>query len=145
MKRTLLGLATVLAITLFLGCSQRTKAVVEGTITLDGKPIPAGAIQFFPLDGQGQSAGATFNAGRYRLESSPGVMRVVINAPTVVGQKKQDRSPNSPMVDDVQEGLPIRYSDLEQSELRATIERGKTNHVDFPLQSGGPMPPRSQF
>ena len=108
-------------------------------MTLDGKPIE-GNIQFFPVDGKGQSAGGAFRDGHYEIQSSPGVMRVAINSPKVVGKRKAYDTPESPTIDIVEETLPLRYSDLKASELKTTVELGKKNKADFELKSGGAMP-----
>ena len=45
------------------GCGGQPKAHVRGTVTLDGKPVPEGIIQFFPTGATGQSAAAPIKDG----------------------------------------------------------------------------------
>lgn len=145
MHLNLLGIVTLCLAAAAWGCSAKaTKAPVEGTVTLDGQPVAKGTIQFTPINGQGQTAGAVILDGRYSLESSPGAMRVVISAPKVVSQRKAYDSPDSPMIEQVQEQLPERYSG-PKSELQTTVELEKQNTADFALKSEGEMPAPSKF
>src|SRR3954452_20293684 len=109
-----LGAALVLAAA---GCGSRRR-VVPGTVTVDGKPVERGAIQFLPADGAGPTAGGVIENGRYHVLASPGTMKVVINATKVVGHRKlYDDLADSPVIDVVQEVLPAKYSDVRKSEL----------------------------
>lgn len=115
------------------GCGNR-KPVVTGSVTLDGQPVERGAIQFFPASGDGQTAGTVIENGRYQTETSPGPMKVVINAPKVVGKRRAyDDQPDGPMIDVVRESLPARYSDMSKTELTYTVEPGN-NEANFELQ-----------
>jgi len=134
MKRSAVLLVTVVGLSA-AGCGDN-KPVVSGSVTLDGQPVASGAIQFFPVSGEGQTAGATIEHGRYQVRASPGLMKVVINAPKVVGRRPAyDDEPNGPMTDVVRESLPARYSDMTKSELTFTVVTGR-NEANFELQSG---------
>ncbi|HYT94317.1 MAG TPA: hypothetical protein VEL76_36720 [Gemmataceae bacterium] len=108
-------------------------AEVSGTVTLDGKPIPAGAITFTPFDGLSLTTSAAINEeGKYTARVPVGKMKVSIIAPKVIGKKKLYDTPNSPTVDITVELLPARYN--VQTELRFEVTPGKIQ-ANFALQS----------
>jgi hypothetical protein len=120
------GLATV------VGCGGPPKAHVRGTVTLDGKPLPEGVIQFFPTGATGQTAAATIKDGVYEVEASVGAMKVTISANEVVGKQKLYDTPDSPVIDTVRQIIPARYN--TKSELTADLVEGP-NEVNFDLKS----------
>ena len=124
----LVALAVVLA-----GCGSR-KPVMEGRITLDGKPIGKGSILLMPANGTGQTAGTGIADGVYRMEACQGPMKVIINSP-----RKTDRKQHIPLPEDTSnmahlyvETVPPRYN--EATELVVTIRPGR-NECDFTLES----------
>lgn len=120
----------VLVTPLFLlGCGTR-KPVVEGQITLDSVPIGKGAIQLIPVDGKGQTGGTGVVDGRYRMEASPGNMKVIVNWPQANG-KMMDPGGSGQMVDRYVESVPPKYND--KSELTVTVKPGVNKH-DFSLE-----------
>jgi len=119
----------VLVTPLFLGCGNR-KPVMEGQITLDGVPVGKGAIQLRPVDGKGQTAGTGVVDGRYRMEASPGTMKVIINWPQANG-KMMDPGGSGQMIDRYVESVPDRYND--KTELTVTVKPGVNKH-DFSLE-----------
>ncbi len=68
-------LAVVAFAALCCGCSKRAEfpsGTVVGVVTLDGQPVPRGAITFNPTGTeQGPVTGATIADGRYRCEHVP--------------------------------------------------------------------------
>jgi hypothetical protein len=120
----------VLVTPLFLlGCGTR-KPVVEGQITLDSVPIGKGAIQLIPVDGKGQTAGTGVVDGRYRMEASPGTMKVIVNWPQANG-KMMDPGGSGQMIDRYVESVPDRYN--EKTELTVMVKPG-VNVADFALE-----------
>jgi len=120
----------VLVTPLFLlGCGTR-KPVVEGLITLDGIPVRKGAIQLIPADGKGQTAGTGVVDGRYRMEASPGTMKVIVNWPQANG-KMLDPGGSGQMIDRYVETVPPKYN--EKSELTVTVKPG-VNVADFAFE-----------
>jgi hypothetical protein len=111
---------------------------MEGRITIDGEPLAKGSILLMPADGKGQTAGTGIVAGRYRMEASPGRMKVIINSPKKAGTMR-DPAPEdtSRAVDLYVESLPERYN--EATELAVTVVPGR-NMVDFALESEPPLP-----
>jgi hypothetical protein len=117
------------------GCGAK-KPVLTGVVTLDGRPVDNGTIQFFPVAGDGQTSAAIIGPdGRYRVEASPTKLKVVIHSSKVIGKRKMyDDQPDSPMVDVMEEILPARYSDMNKTELTVTVGPGE-NEKDFTLTS----------
>lgn len=60
--------ALVVAVLLVAGCGSRTKlGTVEGTVTLDGKPLPSAMVSFHPVQGGRQSFCRTDANGHFQL------------------------------------------------------------------------------
>jgi hypothetical protein len=115
------------------GCGGPAKAKVHGKVTFDGKPIASGTIEFFPLDGKGQSAGTSITDGMYSVDASIGEMRVTVSAMEVYGKHKAYDTPDSPMIEDVRNPIPAKYN--TNSELKRTLKAGD-NEVNLDLTSG---------
>jgi hypothetical protein len=90
------------------GADEAT-APVQGTITVDGKPLAAGKIFFFI--GEDQFVGAKVKDGVYKVD------RVLVGKHVVAVEFK---------------GVPARYSD--KSELRVEVRKGE-NELIFDLKS----------
>ncbi len=114
------------------GCGGPAKAKVHGKVTFDGKPIKSGSIEFFPLDGKGQSAGTSITEGEYSVDATPGEMKVTINAIEVIGKHKAYDTPDSPFIEDVRNPVPKWYNTA--SELKKTLVAGD-NEANFDLTS----------
>ena len=113
---TLIGMST--------GCSADSKhGIVTGSVTLDGQPLRTGNIRFEPTDGGTATADAPIAEGKFTGKMPPGDKRVLITAPKVIGKKKMYDTPDSPVVDIVEELLPKRYN--TQSELKLSVKLGK--------------------
>jgi hypothetical protein len=117
------------------GCSSDPgKGTVSGTVTLDGQPLASGLIRFVPVDGQTPTAEATITDGEFSAEVPIGEKRISISAPKVVGKRPAYQTPNSPMIEIVEELLPARYN--MTSELKLNVKGGRQTE-DFKLESGG--------
>ena len=102
------------------GCSGSGPATVEGTVTLNGEPLKEGVVTFVPADPTASgTAGAPIKDGKFRAEVPRGEMRVQISAPKVVGKRKAYDTPDSPVVDIVDELIPARYN--VQTQLKVTV------------------------
>jgi hypothetical protein len=116
----------------FAGCtSQDSKCNLEGSVTVDGQPLKSGLIRFLPIDGQSATADATISDGSFRAILPPGDKRVEITAPKVVGRRKAYDTPDSPVVDIIEELLPARYN--ARSELTITADVGN-QRANFDLR-----------
>jgi hypothetical protein len=117
----------------FIGCSADTKqGSVSGTVTLDGQPLKSGNIRFVPADGQTATADAAITDGQFTATMPPGEKKVSISAPKVTGKKRVYETPDSPMIDIVEELLPAEYN--VRSTLTLNVAPGDQSK-DFELKS----------
>ncbi|MFM9964016.1 MAG: hypothetical protein ACKV2Q_22665 [Planctomycetaceae bacterium] len=105
---------------------------VTGRVTLDEQPLEKGLIQFLPTDGKGSSAASEIKQGEYQAEVPVGNKRVEITSPKVIGQKKAYDTPDSPVMDLLEERIPLEYNG--QSQLKANVSR-ELKTFDFTLKS----------
>jgi hypothetical protein len=123
--------AGLVALVPLVGCGDTSMSEVEGTVTFGGQPVQTGAISFVPVAGDTPTAGGMIEGGRYSVKVPPGVMKVSISAPKIVGKKKIYDTPNSPEMPITEEGLPKKYN--EETELRYTVPRGpNSKNWDLP-------------
>ena len=126
---------TALVCGLSLGCggpSGPEKVTVRGTVTLNGEALESGVINFIPQTGKGASSGAAIEKGRYAAEITFGMKRVEIQSPRVIGRKAAYDTPDSPMMDILEERIPPQYNAL--SDLSAEVSAQQTT-FDFPLKA----------
>ncbi len=86
-------ISAVLLLTTFIGCGGAMaptfpSAKVGGMVTLDGKPIAEGTLQFIPGEGsKGQTASGQIRDGKYSAENVPtGKLKVLPNAVKKTGK-----------------------------------------------------------
>ena len=133
-----LSLSTLLLC--YCGCSGSSSnfGTVEGTVTLDGKPLSGVSVMFYPESGDRSSTGETDENGKYSLRHT----RKIDGA--VIGKHRVTISTND-LADIYEDGgaevttkkrktLPRKYTDQNQSGLSGTVESGN-NTIDFPLKS----------
>ena len=131
--------------------SKITLLNVTGTVTLDGKPLPAAVVTFDAPDGQ-FAFGQTDSNGKFSLQhdseksgATPGKKTVRISTTRkILGLKSTDSGGGeAPAGEDgggegdaakprATEQVPIRYN--KKSELTVEVSPDKT-HFDFPLVS----------
>jgi hypothetical protein len=130
----------IFALAVTAGCGAGdglNRKSISGTVTCDGKPLPAGAILFEPDTYQsGTAVGATIQDGSFTIAGRDGpvpgsykvriYMSSGIQAPPAKGQT--DRSPR-PMV----EFLPEEYN--AKTKLRADVSESRPNRFRFDLSS----------
>jgi hypothetical protein len=110
------------------GCSGAPpQGTVNGTVTLDDKPLKEGVVRFVPADGKSQTAFANVVDGKFSAAVPLGEMRVEFSAPRVVGRHKAYDTPDSPTVEDVDELLPERYN--VRTELKVTVKKGSQDET----------------
>ena len=148
MKTHVLALLVLLALLAPLGCTKAPEvpplAPVTGTVTLDGKPLAAATVTYFPTDPKGHGAsGVTDGEGKYELTHSSGQKgavkgdyRVVVSlllAPdgSPIGGDPT-KSPTGATVG--RESLPPRFSSPQETTLKASVpEAGGTQ--DFTVEA----------
>jgi hypothetical protein len=105
---------------------------VVGEVTVDGQPLPKGHLEFTPVDGQTQTAGALIESGKFTATVPVTKMQVKIHAPKVIGKRKMYDTPESPWEDEVGEALPAKYND--KSDITLDVKRGR-QEIRYDLQS----------
>jgi hypothetical protein len=129
----LLGLqALVLA-----GCVDALRQPLQGSVTLDGRPLEAGYIRFRPEPGSSSpTAGGAITAGTFSIDRNGGPMagrfRVEITASRPVGRTTIDIETGE-RVQDLEQYLPPRYN--SKSELEVEVTPGGDNTFQFDLRS----------
>ncbi|QDT40585.1 hypothetical protein Pan241w_06420 [Gimesia alba] len=118
---------------------QIERATVSGTVTLDGKPLPEGSIQFIPdVDAsgkplRGKAVQAQITEGAYRLEAGQGptvgMNQVLINASKKTGKFQESDGQKTEIL---KQYLPAKYN--TNSTLKYDIKTGE-NTADFALES----------
>jgi hypothetical protein len=122
------------AVPFVVGCEESgpQRYEVNGTVTLDGEPIPTGDILFESPDGSMVDAGQ-IKDGKFSFEAQPGSKLISIRAsrkkfgPPGIGA----RGENFILV----RYIPARYED-PQYRLKAEVEASReetANHFDFKL------------
>ena len=115
------------------GCSDL--ANVTGKVTLDGAPLPNALVTFTPAEGRA-STGQTDQDGKYELSYTFDRLGAEVGSHTVrITSAASAESEAGPV-----ETLPARYN--ADTELKAELKSG-LNEVDFDLESGGPVAPRT--
>jgi len=125
------------------GCPQTTTVdkpdlvPVEGTITLDGEPLEGASVMF-----GGMSVGQTDANGHYELsyqgtdKGCPAGTHVVVVEKWVMpdGSVYRDTEGISPLQAGATQQLPLRYADMEHSQLKETVPEGGGT-IDIALTS----------
>ncbi|QDU75334.1 hypothetical protein Pan97_23640 [Bremerella volcania] len=129
----------VLLCLLFSGCGGNgiPRAAVQGTVTLDGKPIESGVIMFIPETVAPVALKIT--GGHYDSESDVNDRRgavighcsvqIFANRPT--GRSYTDVMTGEKM-EETKQFVPAKYN--ERTELTAEVEAGRQT-IDFHLES----------
>ena len=114
------------------GCGGDGLTATRGMVTLDGRPLERGQIDFEPAEGPGPRASAKIHDGQFEVRVTPGKMKVRITGGKVVGQHPFSEDPGSPPVEDIQLLVPERYN------VKSTLSREITTSqsvYDFELTS----------
>jgi hypothetical protein len=132
------GCAAVFGLLAVQGCSPSgSRQALEGTVTVDGTPLPEGSIAFIPKgETKSPTCGGTISEGRFSILPTQGAgcgtFRVEITAIRSSGKKiRHPQSGN--MMDEFVQYIPARYN--EKSELTATVGSSGANSFDFSLKS----------
>ena len=114
---------------LSLSACGGSKQVIEGrttatgTVTFDGKPLPAGTIAFAAID-QPASTAVKIRDGVYFTDRAP----VGKNAISIDTSSIQSGNPAKYVP------IPAKYNDASTSGLTADIQPGENENVNFTLE-----------
>jgi hypothetical protein len=98
---------------------------VQGTVTLDGKPIPGAAVGFYPLSGGRQALAILDKDGKYDLTFVDGVSGAKTGPNEVTVFWPDGSEPTA--------AIPAKFS-KKGSELKYDVKPGK-NTYDIKLES----------
>ena len=117
-------------------------AQVEGTVTLNKKPLEGVMVRFYPISDRKEqlpvATGMTDAAGNYTLtcrKDQPGALvgpnRVVVAWPSrdlrEVGRDGQPLPPPSAII-------PLHYTVASDTPLKVEVKAGEPNTIDLPLE-----------
>jgi hypothetical protein len=141
------SLAFMLLATVALGCGRRgMESTVSGTVSVAGKPVPAGVrVEFLPqTPGASPSNGVTDASGRYDLwfnayvaGAMPGDHLVSVTIPRV---SNPDGTPGGVAPGLEQIHIPVAYSG-DTSPLRHSVQPGR-NVIDIDIPAAAPRNPK---
>lgn len=131
-----------------VGCGDGDFGYVEGTVTVDGKPVERALIGFYPAGGRG-SVGTTDSEGHYSLQytaaqkgASIGSHKVTITTEIQEVTADSYSEYDQPAAGEVRENIPGRkelldrsYQDRRKTPLTATVVAGSNPPIDFALES----------
>jgi hypothetical protein len=147
-----------LPLALFLsGCGRGPLVKVQGTVTLDGKPLEGATVSFVPEEGAGPPAsGLTGSDGVFRLTTrtsgdgaQPGQYKVTISKSSAVVETPPPADPKA-MADAMKDfqakhakgvtttktaGVPPQYADVKKTPLKCQVP--PDGPVQFELRSSG--------
>jgi len=128
-----------ISLILLAGCgSPSNRAALQGTVTLNGKSLKNGNVQFLPQSGTGgPSAGGRIADGSFSIDRDRGVFfgtfRVEITASRKTGRKIESPLAPGQFADEIVQYLPECYN--RQSELTAEVTKAGPNQFEFALVS----------
>lgn len=126
--------SVVLAVVLTAAGCGRPATVIQGVVSLDGRPLQDAGLEFFPVSGKGRVGFARTDAeGRYRAAVSPTPLKVIVTALRVDGKQKNPFDPDGPLIDRFVDALPPAYSHQEQTPLVAEPVEGQITTIDFAI------------
>lgn len=115
-----------LALLMVIGCGP-SATTVSGTITLDGEPLPAAAIMFYPAAGDGPTSHAFTDAtGQFSAKIFPKKTSVTVSLYKLTGEVR-DGEPVA------EQAVPAQYVDRETTILIIEPVEGKNTVCDFAL------------
>lgn len=124
MLRSLVSFVVLLGMVVWVGCGDpgaAPTARIDGTVTLDGAPLPKAQVTLNPTGKEGgrPPMGVADASGKFSVSSfKPGDGAMPGNYIATVNG----------------EGVPDKYKAVDKSDLKVTVEAGKTNTVKLDLK-----------
>ncbi|RCS53026.1 hypothetical protein DTL42_09440 [Bremerella cremea] len=133
------GLVILTACVALVGCGPSDGMLnINGTITMDGKPVEAGSITITPVDGSSKVGGGTFENGTFSTRAAPGEMAVQIRGHEIIQLPHPTKEQVERGLDtERREIIPAAYNNA--SKLRIDISPDNTT-FDFALTKDGKIP-----
>lgn len=125
------GLWSLLALlALVVGCGESVDtSSVSGTVSVAGKPVLGGALNFFPTEGGRPVTGTLDEQGNYSLSLPPGDYKVVAIASALLPDGWTEGDPVTPPP----VPIPRKYSLPTSSPLTITVVSGESLEKNFEL------------
>ncbi len=123
-----------------VGCSSSPPmAQVEGTVRLQGKPLPKVQVEFWPEADGPRSIGATDAQGHYQLATDKqipgaqvGIHRVIVYDLGVYSDKFTSKGKDKDDIPIRPARFPAHYSDAAKTPLKKEVVAGK-NVIDLDI------------
>lgn len=129
--RTFSMFALILVASFFAGCSNASTGTVDGTVSVNGKPVNGLELEFTPIGHDtGTAMAYTHDGGKYKLVIGRGEPGIPVGDYQVT-IKVFSEDPDSGIPD---LKLPATYTQLDQTTLKETVKPG-ANTIDFDLKS----------
>lgn len=143
-SRCLCSIALALVLACLSGCGSSDdlpREAVSGKVTLDGKPLASGSIQFLPVGGGDPnnpaiSGGATIKDGAYSIPRESGLTPNKYTVAITSAQGGADAAAGGapgPAQKPAKETIPEKYN--KDSTLDAAVKPGGENTFNFDLTS----------
>jgi hypothetical protein len=126
--------AIAICLAISSGCAPAVR-VVEGKVTLDGKALASGVIDFEPADSRGKLFGGDIKDGIYHIEIPPaqaqGTSVVRITSPQPTGRRVPAGPPAvaGAMIDEIAEAVPAQYN--TRSTLKADLSVASPHNFEL--------------
>ena len=142
--KTNIAIVVLLFLAVVAGCQNKKKEVtIEGTVTVAGKAVDAGLIQFIPVKQDGFEGGGLIKNGKFKATVPYGEMKVRFHGSEyekkdadgnpLGGEVKTDASGMVTIIDPpTRKLIPQRY--WENSDVKITVENAKQK-FDFDLDA----------
>ncbi|WP_417384620.1 hypothetical protein [Gimesia sp.] len=128
------GLLLLLVLFLCSGCGQpddrQPTARVSGTIALDGQPLTAGNIMFFPDSGGKHAVGMIGTDGAFHLSTYESGDGAVVGKHKVVIQVSHG-SPDGTAVPQKTPQIPVKFTQRGTTTLTAEVKAEGENNVNL--------------
>lgn len=150
-RNTALLLSMFVCLGVTLGCSGNAMLPVEGTITLDGKPLDGAAISFVPAEGGRPCSGQTDAQGHFTLASyvagdgvPPGEYKVTVvkldaRRQAEAAPVEEGAADDQQVMGNIEQAVkfltPLKYSSPATTDLKVDVTSGM-EPVQIDLKSG---------
>ena len=137
-KRTKMT-ALPLMVVVLAGCNGIYDASVEGLVTLDGDPVPAGVISFVPASGGPPGYARSDESGKYEVftGSEVGIPSGEYAVTVVAREKPEETHTELGSPNPGKQITPPWYKSTQSSPLSFSVEPG-SNDIDLVLSSDPP-------
>ncbi len=133
MKKRQLFVIIFLAALAIVGCSRSgDRLAASGTVTLDGKPLESGSINFSPVDSSTNGSGGMVKNGEFEIAADSGLPAGKYSV-TILAFSPTGRTVRDPQMGDRPEMAPVRFK--EAGTLEAAVTADGSNQFEFKLTS----------